>query len=99
MNGFRFDSILLVVSVKNILKRRSNKDLLNNQLIINPDQALKWRKSRLSKKQKKLSKILFEEYYKIWIREEGIYKVSGADLKEAGIELSTIEPNRIKAVQ
>jgi len=75
---------------------RLSNDLLNNQLLINPDQAVKWRKKQSSKQQTELSKILLEEYYKIWIREEGIYKISGADLKEAGIELSTIKPSRIK---
>ena len=75
---------------------RLDNDLLNNQLIINPDQALKWRKTRISKKQTKLRKIFLEEYYKIWIHEEGIYKIFGTDLKEAGIELSDIKPNRIK---
>ena len=75
---------------------RLSKNLLNNQLLINPVQAAKWRKTRISKEHTKLRKEILEEYYKIWIREEGIYKVSGADLKVAGIELSTIKPSRIR---
>lgn len=75
---------------------RLNNDPSNNQLIINHDQAEKWRKTRMSKKPAKFSKTFLEQYYKIWLGEEGIYKISGADLQQAGIELNNIKPYQIQ---
>ncbi len=74
----------------------SHIDHLNRYLLINPDQSAFWRKTRFSKKGIVLNKIVSEEYFKIWIRDEGIYKVTGAELKEAGIDLSNIHPRQIK---
>ncbi len=69
---------------------------LDNQLLINPIQAAKWKRSRFSTNQSSLRKTGFSEYYRILLQEEGIYKISGTDLIAAGIDLTNIKPDRIK---
>lgn len=73
-----------------------NDDTLTDQLLINPSQAVKWRQAKNLKKQNGFRKTSAGEWYKIWIQEEGIYKISGTDLKAAGIDIGAIQPQRIK---
>jgi hypothetical protein len=67
-----------------------------NGLFINPGQAAKWRKQKILKKQTGLKKDIPVEYYKIWIRDDGIYRITGTDLKDAGIDIGEIKPFQIK---
>ena len=75
---------------------RSNKVTLNDRLFVNPDQAAKWRTQNFLRNQIGLRKNIALEFYKIWIREDGIYRITGTDLKDAGIDTREIDPARIK---
>lgn len=69
-----------------------------SRIVVNSDQAGKWRQpgtdTSLSKKSRLKSGT--GEWYKIFIQDDGIYKVTGADLERAGILLSAIDPARLK---
>jgi len=77
-------------------ERKLDHDFLNHQLLINPGQAANWRKPTTAATQPDLKRTNLAEYYKIWIREEGIYKITGEDLKKAGVYLKDIKPYQIK---
>jgi len=68
----------------------------HNRILVNPIQAAKWRKSRKLSIQQKLKKTNLGEFYKIRIQEEGIYKITGTELQQAGIDLRDIKPNQLK---
>lgn len=67
-----------------------------NQLLINPNQAAKWRAPSQKANQVALIKASALDWYKIYVREEGIYKITGAQLKTAGIDLREIPPTQVK---
>lgn len=77
-------------------KTRLDEITLDNCLFINPGQAAKWRKQKSLKKPAGLKKNMTGVYYKIWIRDDGIYRIAGTDLKAAGIDIGEIKPDRIK---
>jgi len=66
-----------------------------NNILVNPTQAAKWRKR--SKKIYKQSEIKYwGDFYKIYISEDGIYKITGGELEEAGLILNNVNPGTIK---
>lgn len=69
---------------------------VNDRLLVNPVQAAKWRTQRVPIAHSNLKTTFPGEYYKIWIQQEGIYKITGEDLKKIDINLSNIVPYRIK---
>ncbi len=75
---------------------RFDNAFIYNQVLLNADQAAKWRKYPIQSTLSTLKKLNLGECYKIWIREEGLYKITGAELKEAGVNLRDIKPYRIK---
>ncbi len=77
-------------------EKKQNNDLLQQQLLINATQAARWHRTSISKKQYPLRKIFSGDFYKIWIQNEGIYKITGTDLKEAGIDISSIKPYQLR---
>ncbi|MCU0643290.1 MAG: C25 family cysteine peptidase, partial [bacterium] len=69
---------------------------IHDQVLINSKQAAKWRKERARTKQLNLNKEYPVDWYKIYVREEGIYKITGTQLKATGIDLRNIKPDQVK---
>lgn len=70
-------------------------DPFYDQVLINPQKAAKWR--RQEKTEKKLFKSNFlGDAYKIYIDKTGMYKITGQYLSSAGLDISGINPTRIK---
>ncbi len=66
-----------------------------DQILINAEQASKWRKTDNSKV--RLHKpATAESFYKICVKQDGIYKITGNDLKAAGIDIEQINPKTLK---
>ncbi len=66
-----------------------------NRLLINPDTKIHPTPAILPKS-KGNDRPQMVEFYKIWVREEGIYQIRGTDLQQLGIDLRTIRPDQIK---
>ena len=77
-------------------KDRLGASMIQNQVLINANQAEKWRKQREITKPIELKKEQPTDWYKIYIQEEGIYKITGAKLKSIGVDLREIKPGQIK---
>ncbi|RMD94954.1 MAG: T9SS C-terminal target domain-containing protein, partial [Calditrichaeota bacterium] len=69
---------------------------LYRRLLLNYQQAAGWRLShdRLRKLEKR--RFANQNWYKFHITEEGIYKIEGKQLESMGINLSDIDPKKIK---
>ncbi len=78
---------------------KNSFDLVNN-LIINPGQALKWRKPPVSIKSGKLQKPADftngGRWFKVYINEENIFEINYQTLNDAGISPETINPEKIR---
>jgi len=71
------------------------KRKIYDKVLINPSQSAKWRK--IPKKISKRLKTNYEiDFYKIYVNENGIYKVTGSDLKDAGLNLNNINSSALK---
>jgi len=81
---------------------RIEKDLFENvyrETLLNYEVAKRWRKIREIGLKKTLQDNPFnysDTWYKITLRDNGIYKLDGNFLANAGINLSTIEPQKIR---
>ncbi len=71
-------------------------DLKVAQNFVNRDVAKFWRIQGLSLPKLETSQLSSGEWYKIPITEEGIYKITYADLRSAGINPDNIDPRTIK---
>ena len=79
-----------------VLKERIGQEGVFRKALINPSEAKKWR-IRPERKWKKRSEILsWGERYKIPISEEGVYKITGAFLKNHDIDIAAIQPSTLK---
>ncbi|MBD3289083.1 type IX secretion system sortase PorU [candidate division KSB1 bacterium] len=68
-----------------------------DKLVINQKQALKWRQPRAAGLKKHHS--IFDvsnSWYKIYIKDEGIYKLSGSDLSNFDVDIKAIDPATLK---
>jgi len=81
---------------------RIEKDLFENvyrETLLNYEMAKRWRKIREIGLRKILQVDPFsysDTWYKIILRENGVYKIDGNYLANAGINLSTIDPQKIR---
>jgi len=68
---------------------------LYEQVLINPGQSAKWRKihKRIAKR---LKANYGGDFYKIYVNENGIYKITGSDLRNAGLDMNNVNPNTLK---
>ena len=74
-------------------------DELYKAIILNNSQARKWRRNRASATSNLLkAKDSFQgnEWYKIAIKDEGIYRITGKMLTDYGIDIKTIDPATIR---
>ena len=64
-------------------------------VLINPDQAKNW---RLPLKQRPARKAALQEgtWLRIFVAEEGMYRISGADLEAAGVLLGDVDPASLR---
>ena len=64
-------------------------------VLINPDQAKNW---RLPLKQRPARKAALQEgtWLRIFVAEEGMYRISGADLEAAGVSLGDVDPASLR---
>lgn len=78
------------------------KDLFENvyrETILNYETAKNWRKTRETGLKKVLQVNPFsysDTWYKITLRDNGVYKLDGSYLASAGINLSSIDPQKIR---
>ncbi len=82
--GFQHDSM------------NSDRDKFSyHSMLINAEFAKRWRQTppRLAKRS---SEQLTGDFYKIFISEDGMYKITGADLQNAGLSLRNVNPATIK---
>ena len=66
--------------------------------ILNYDSARQWRSKPLPKERQfnpQMAPALAANSYKIYIRESGIYQLGYLDLKNAGLDVSSVDPRRI----
>ncbi|MCI0495716.1 type IX secretion system sortase PorU, partial [candidate division KSB1 bacterium] len=71
-------------------------EFIPNQVLINSKQAAKWRKPREHIQQSNFKKSNPVDWYKIYVREEGVYKINGTQLRATGIDLRNIKPDQVK---
>ena len=64
-------------------------------VLINPEQAKNW---RLPPKRRPARKAALQEgtWLRIFVAEEGMYRISGADLEAAGVSLGDVEPASLR---
>ncbi|MFQ5823172.1 MAG: type IX secretion system sortase PorU [bacterium] len=75
-----------------------SEELLYKSAVLNYEQATRWRKKRAITPQLDKSQSIFNNgtWYKFKIQEEGIYKIDGQFLESNGINLSQINPQKIR---
>lgn len=64
--------------------------------ILNYEQARNWRAQRSMKKKILKSASLSNDWYKIYIDDDGIYKITGQMLSDAGLPTNSIDPKTIR---
>ena len=64
-------------------------------VLVNPEQAKNW---RLPPKRRPARKVALQEgtWLRIFVLEEGMYRISGADLEAAGVSLDDIDPASLR---
>ena len=64
-------------------------------VLVNPEQAKSW---RLPPKRRPARKVALQEgtWLRIFVLEEGMYRISGADLEAAGVSLGDIDPASLR---
>ncbi len=72
------------------------EDELYRGVIVNYDQSKKWLKPRQKRILRKQSGLVSGEWFKIVTEQEGIYKVTGNDLKSVGVDLAGVDPTTIR---
>lgn len=65
-------------------------------IIVNFDHSKKWLKKHFKTVKRAQSSFLERDWYKIPVRQEGIYKISGSDLSKVGIDITAIKPSSIQ---
>jgi len=65
-------------------------------LITNYSQSKKWLKEHPHKMALKKSFLESDAWYKIEIKDEGIYKISGSDLVDKGVDIGSINPKTLR---
>ena len=80
--------------VQNKLGR--NDDEFYRGLVINYSQSRRWLKKHIPSLKRTNTLLQNENWYKISIRQEGIYKISGSDLSAVGISTTSINPASIR---
>ncbi|UCE06361.1 MAG: type IX secretion system sortase PorU, partial [bacterium] len=76
--------------------KKSIDDEFYRGVVINYAQSKKWLKRHVKDLKRAKTSFQNENYYKISIRQEGIYQISGSDLSNAGINIDSIKPEAIR---
>jgi hypothetical protein len=76
--------------------RNINDDEFYQGLIENYSFSKNWLKARPQKLHRSRTTFEGEKWYKITVKDEGIYKISGSDLAEKGIDISSIDPKTLR---
>ena len=72
-------------------------EMLYRQTILNYEQARPWRRAaRLRAPAKRTQEPMQGELVKIVVRSQGMYRITGADLEEVGVDIDVIDPGRIR---
>lgn len=74
----------------------ANDEALYAKNVLNYRQAKSWRKSAVSALRKNVSFPANATVYKIPIKDEGVYRITGTLLKSFGVTLSSIDPTTLK---
>ncbi len=78
------------------LSRSANEDEFYRGIVINYSQSKKWLKPHIKSLKRAQTSFQNGNSYKISIRQEGIYKITGTYLASQGISISAIKPESIK---
>ncbi len=78
------------------LTQSAGEDEFYRGVVVNYSQSKKWLKPHIRKLKRTKTNFQNDNCYKISIRQEGIYKITGAYLSRNGIDISTIKPESIK---
>ena len=72
-------------------------EMLYRNTVINYEQARRWRHQPVNMVNKVTNEpSLSEKVLKVTVRNDGLYKITGADMEEAGIKLDSIDPTRFR---
>lgn len=71
-------------------------EMFFNQTLLNYEQARDWRRHRGGRRERPSLQSSTAERVRVVLREGGIYRISGADLESAGIDLAAVDPRRIR---
>ena len=66
------------------------------ETLVNYEQARKWRQPRMRRVAKPVLQDEDAQLLRVWVRERGIYRVTGADLEDAGLSLSGVDPTHLR---
>lgn len=66
------------------------------ETLVNYEQARQWRRPRMRRAARPVLQEDRAQLLRIWVRERGIYRVTGADLEEAGVSLGGVDPTRLR---
>ena len=99
-----YDKIVVRVSfsAKNVIPKtlpvikKSDEESIYSGSIINYKQAKTWRMDVKRETLRKTSHSTSATFYKIYVRTEGIYKITGNFLAKNGIDISSINPSRLR---
>ena len=71
-------------------------EMFYDQTLINYEQARDWRRRRGGRRERPSLQSSSVERVRVVLRERGIYRITGADLESAGIDLAAVDPTRIR---
>jgi len=77
-------------------KQRSSDDDFYENVLLNHRQAETWRKPQTKSLKKYNSIFSSDTWYQIFVKNEGMYKITGTDLVKYGIDIKAIDPGKIK---
>ena len=66
------------------------------ETLVNYEQARKWRRPRMRRAARPALQDDGAQLLRVWVREKGIYRVTGADLEAAGLSLTGVDPTHLR---
>ncbi|MFX0140007.1 MAG: C25 family peptidase propeptide domain-containing protein, partial [Candidatus Hodarchaeota archaeon] len=79
-----------------LLKSNSVEDRMYKEVILNYSQAKFWRNQRTKSLKKFHSKYNSNPWLKIFVKDDGIYKITGSMLVDLSIDIKSINPSTLK---
>ncbi len=71
-------------------------EMFYRQTLVNYEQSRDWRRPRKGRRARPVGQSAAAQRLRVVVREGGIYRLSGADLESAGIDLASVDPTRIR---